>query len=436
MELISEFICFLAICFNMYAFIKCYELTTKSKVKISFINIVIFLLASMAFLLSNYYLELLLKIFFALIILTVTYKLIFNEQISVIIFKTCIIYLILTICDLWVSVIFLFFPVKSFLDIGRTNIIRALNTLLVSLFLLLVFLFNKIVYSIRKLSSYISENHSSIAYFIMAFSFVVFMVLAIFSATSFNIEIFLISALLVIFFLILCVVMIAQYFKNKTKEEEQKALLELMREYETILDNERINRHEMLNNLIVIKSFEDKSTVEFEETLNQIISNYQGKNAELYSNLYKLPSGLKGIIYYKMSKIKENNIDFHLLISKDVEENFNKLEQKIYYKVCKIIGIFLDNSVEAATVTKDKILLIDIYYEEDYLMIYIENSFSNNIDLNSIYNKGVSSKGDNRGYGLYIVRKLLEDTDGIEYSQYIENNKFVSILKIKNPRSL
>ena len=54
------------------------------------------------------------------------------------------------------------------------------------------------------------------------------------------------------------------------------------------------------------------------------------------------------------------------------------------------------------------------------------------IDLNKIKVKGFSTKGINRGYGLYLVDKLLGKTNKILLHQEIKDNKFVSILTIKN----
>ena len=228
--------------------------------------------------------------------------------------------------------------------------------------------------------------------------------------------------------------MIYQYFKNKQSEEEQKNLLELMTEYEIMLDKDRINRHEMLNNLVALKSYKNKSSKDFEEMLDGIIKTYEDKKSQVYSNLYNLPSGIKGIVYYKMNTIKKDNINFNLLISKEVENRFEKLNQKLYFKVCKILGIILDNAMEATSITKEKLLLIDIYLEEENLVIYLENSFINNVDLNTIYNKGVSSKGKNRGYGLYLVKRIVNDTNELGFEQSINNDRFSTILKIKNPR--
>ena len=53
------------------------------------------------------------------------------------------------------------------------------------------------------------------------------------------------------------------------------------------------------------------------------------------------------------------------------------------------------------------------------------------VDISKIYKKGFSSKGTNRGIGLYLVSKIIKDNDWLSLSQEFKNNKFISILKIK-----
>ncbi|WP_422389197.1 GHKL domain-containing protein [Clostridium baratii] len=51
--------------------------------------------------------------------------------------------------------------------------------------------------------------------------------------------------------------------------------------------------------------------------------------------------------------------------------------------------------------------------EKEYI-IRVSNSVNdiNQIDLSSITNKGTTTKGENRGYGLYNVKKLIKKVNG------------------------
>ncbi len=434
MKLFSLCLSYSAIWFNVFVFLKIYGIISSKRVKISVMRLFVLSFSSFFIFLSNYYssdsfVRFIISVVSVMVVLVIN----FRESFRITLFKMFIIYLLLTLCDALLSIIYLLVSIDQSVILENINYIRALNTFLVSLCLLLLFLSKYFVKNINKLLSYVNRKFSYVFLFITFFAFLVFVVITHFNAFVLNIEIFVVSMLVMSFFLILCFIMIFQYFKNKHNEEEQQSLLDLMSEYETILDNDRINRHEMLNNLIVLKSIKDKSSKEFEETLNDIIDDYQDKKSELYSKLYKLPSGIKGIIYYKMAHIKNLNINLELVISPLIKDNFEKLDSKLYFKVCKILGIVLDNAIEASSLTENKILLIDIYLEDDDLVVYVENSFANNIDLNLIHRKGFSTKGSNRGYGLYVVKKMLEDTELLNFNQSIENNRFVTVFKIKNP---
>lgn len=213
-------------------------------------------------------------------------------------------------------------------------------------------------------------------------------------------------------------------------KQEQQSLLNIMSEYEGMLEKDRINRHEMINNLLVLKSFDDKNSDKYKEILDDIIKEYQENKSKTYRSLYSLPNGVKGIVYYKMSNIIDQGIEFTSEIGNMVYEEFDKLESKLYYKVCKIVGILIDNAIEAAVDTKEKFILIEMFKQKNTLNIIIENSFNNNVDLNDINKKGFSTKGKNRGYGLHIVNKLVKSSDDIFFKQSISNSKFLSELKI------
>ena len=65
------------------------------------------------------------------------------------------------------------------------------------------------------------------------------------------------------------------------------------------------------------------------------------------------------------------------------------------------------------------------------IIIIISNSFNGSIDIKKIKEKNYSSKGKNRGLGLYIVNNLIKNTTNIYLNQYIENDIFNSKLEIK-----
>jgi len=172
-------------------------------------------------------------------------------------FKLFIFYLSLSLIDLLVSIVFLFFPVYSFEEIGNISFLKGLCTVLVSLLFLLIFSIDSIINIISKLLRYLYGKNNFIFLIISFLTFVVSFSLYYSYARKIDVKLFWISFLLISFVLMLCLIMIFQYFKAKQREDEQQALLNLMNEYEKILDSDRTNRHEMLNNLITLKTMKN-----------------------------------------------------------------------------------------------------------------------------------------------------------------------------------
>lgn len=84
------------------------------------------------------------------------------------------------------------------------------------------------------------------------------------------------------------------------------------------------------------------------------------------------------------------------------------------YELCVIFGILLDNAVEAAEESEEKI--VNIRFEKNkknVKTILVENSYKNkNVDIGQIFEKGYSTKEvkgkkGERGIGLWNVRRML-----------------------------
>lgn len=92
------------------------------------------------------------------------------------------------------------------------------------------------------------------------------------------------------------------------------------------------------------------------------------------------------------------------------------------YEFSRIIGILLDNAIEAASESNEKILNIEFRYESRSFRqaIIIENTYSNkNIDLTTIFNKGVTGKENHTGLGLFKVRQIINKKSNV----YLDTNK-------------
>lgn len=107
--------------------------------------------------------------------------------------------------------------------------------------------------------------------------------------------------------------------------------------------------------------------------------------------------------------------------SKDIKVNISflldlsTLNMKIY-EFARILGILLDNAIDAAAECDEKI--INITFRNDTnnsrQLVIIENTYKDkDVDTDKIFEKGVSGKENHTGLGLWEVRKLVTKNNNI-----------------------
>jgi len=112
---------------------------------------------------------------------------------------------------------------------------------------------------------------------------------------------------------------------------------------------------------------------------------------------------VKSIIAAKVLYASLQNLKIKLDIIKSVDNFFIDI-----IDLSRVIGIYLDNAIEAAQESSNQHLDIGIIRKESSILIIIGNSTkTNNILLEEIYEEGYSSKGSERGIGLYNARDIL-----------------------------
>lgn len=117
------------------------------------------------------------------------------------------------------------------------------------------------------------------------------------------------------------------------------------------------------------------------------------------------------LIASKYNKALELGIEMNINIFMDL----NKLNMKIY-EFTRVLGILLDNAIEAAKECEEKIINIEMRKDSkrNRQLLIIENSFTNkDIDTEKIYEKNYSTKSGNSGLGLWEVRKILKRNNNL-----------------------
>lgn len=124
----------------------------------------------------------------------------------------------------------------------------------------------------------------------------------------------------------------------------------------------------------------------------------------------------------------EKGISIQLEVFLDLTE----LNMKIY-EFTRILGILMDNAIEAASECKEKLINVIIrkdFHQKRQLLI-IENTYlDKNIDTDKIYEKGFSGKPNNTGLGLWEVRQILKKHNNLNLFTSKDNKFFKQQLEI------
>jgi len=231
-------------------------------------------------------------------------------------------------------------------------------------------------------------------------------------------------------------VIVLGYFRNKNKYtevyEKHNLLLETIVEYEEILEKHRMFNHESKNQLAIIRSMsKNKKIIEYIDSINK----YEITDDDnLILEVSRIPTGgLKGLIYSKLLIIKDKSISYELLISKKINASkLKSMSERDLMDIFMIIGVLIDNAIEAAEVSEKKDIGIEIYEEDKALCISIVNSYSGYLDIARMDNPGYTTKAKGHGYGLPLVNEILKRNRNMSKTQKIINDAFIQTLKVKN----
>jgi CitB family two-component system sensor histidine kinase MalK len=113
----------------------------------------------------------------------------------------------------------------------------------------------------------------------------------------------------------------------------------------------------------------------------------------------------------KISYAREEQVEFNIDVHTVIPEPANP---KITHELITILGNLIDNGIEAMADSIDKTLDVTLHYSEKLLTLEVLDSgpgIPDEIQRN-VLEKGYSTKGENRGFGLYLVTKSIENLDG------------------------
>ena len=352
------------------------------------------------------------------------YKIIFKKEMAEVVIYTGIVMILMFLSDIICGIILInFFDIEKLRGIWYFRIILNVIVATVSIIIYQVL-------QLKKLYKYIDNKLKNDNFKVMI---VLTLLILVFSIIMFNLyknfkynEYYFSNIILVIIFFIILYIFIIDKTKYTDLIKKYDNLFIYVQNFEDWIEKEQLNRHEFKNQLAVLRSVtKDTNT---RKKIDEILKDNIEIEDEIIDQLKKLPKGgIKGLMYYKSAIAQKNKLNLVIDVSINSNSALNHLNKNDTQTLCKLIGIYYDNAIEAAKETRKKNILIEIYEVKNQTNIVISNTFKKAKNFNNRNEKGISSKGN----GLYFAKSLLDKNKWIEENQEIIDRYYIETLHIK-----
>ena len=209
--------------------------------------------------------------------------------------------------------------------------------------------------------------------------------------------------------ILLLIILFIQICINKKQKIEIKNLT-------SVCDSTRTFRHDFNNIMQAIGGYiKTNNMYDLKNYYNSLIPECFKIN-----NLYRFHSKLMenaaiySVVSNKYNIAEDNNVKMSLNILLDL----NSLRINTY-TLTRILGILLDNAIEASKECNQKIVNISFQDYKDKQLIIVENTYlAKGISTKKIFEKNFTTKKDNSGLGLWKISKILSKNQNLNlYTQ-------------------
>lgn len=239
------------------------------------------------------------------------------------------------------------------------------------------------------------------------------------------------------YLLVMCFLLLAMrrsYLEQIQTEAKQKALQDLQdytRNLEAMYNGLRSFKHDYVNILLSLSGYIEDGDMDrlknfFESKIfptKNLITKGDYKLNQL-GNIGVLE--IKSLLSAKMIYAHESGIDITIDIPDKVESFLIDTVD-----LARILGIFLDNAIEAALETEQPQIGLNIIQNEAGVSIIISNCFQDNgAMLHNIKQKGFSTKAGHQGIGLWNAQKIISSYNNVLLETTMKCNCFIQHIEL------
>lgn len=228
------------------------------------------------------------------------------------------------------------------------------------------------------------------------------------------------------------------YLKDKLHErldQEQALRYRDMERYsrhiEELYKEVRSFRHDYTNLLTSLRlGIEEEDMEQIKEVYDSVLKDSSEK---LQDNKYDLgrlvnirDKALKSLLAGKFLKARDKKIVFNVEVPEEIQVEGMRLLDFL-----TIVSILCDNAIEASVEASQPHVSIAFLKNGAQETFIIENSIKEEgIDISEIFSFGASSKGEERGVGLYTVVKIVESHPNTSLNTTCQNQVFRQVLTV------
>lgn len=214
--------------------------------------------------------------------------------------------------------------------------------------------------------------------------------------------------------------------------DAQKLELEYQKLYnsgmEAVLSELSRFRHNYGNVLAALRGHADSG--DFEELQVYIDELCQKQNMALLTNREKLSEikigAVAGLFAAKMLMADNARVTFNL----SVNGQLTSVRMPVM-ELCEILGILLDNAVEAAMISPGRYVRADLEVRADGAVFRIENSADRKPRIPRMSEKGYTTKENGSGMGLYIAETILQKYPASSLNTFADDERVVQEFCVK-----
>ena len=241
----------------------------------------------------------------------------------------------------------------------------------------------------------------------------------------------------ILIFLAIFIIVIT--FSVHREMQYKRNLKEIETYYEYTLQIESINnemrkfRHDYVNILSTMSEYirEDDMPGLREYFNNNIVSmkdNLQMNSIKINGTDKLKVRAIKGLVTTKILQAQEKNIP----ISIEVPELIEHIEMNTV-DLSRVIGIIIDNAIEASESLEDALIRIAFIKNEDSVLFIVMNKCSDTTPkIHELFQENFSTKGKNRGLGLSNLKEIIDATPNTLLDTTIDNGYFIQKVEILN----